>query len=495
VAFGANTIDVGPQATLNIGGRSNSILSQLMLDMDIEPGTQPSYELCKTIFTTHILGHKMAAGPITIAQSQKRILSIPGGPEEALIEAFEKEWSRIGADQIIHNVMTLSRIYGIATLAVMAQKQNGEIIPTDKPLDMAEIYKYDLFFNQLDPLNTSGSLVLNQDPGALDFMKPTKVSVGGKLFSVSRVCVVMNEQPIWIDWTNSAFGFVGRSVYQRALYPMKSLLQSMVTDQSIQEKLMVLVYKMVSPGSFLDNIAKAFGAFKRAAIKYAKSGNVVSIGKDEELASLDLAHAKEAGEYSRKNILDNIATAAGMPAVMLNQETLAEGFGEGTEDAKIIARFIDRIRIEMEPLYRFMSEIVMARAWNPDFYKTLQSRIKAYKKIEYKTAFYEWKNAFSAKWPNLLAEPDSEKAEKSDVRLKSVIALIETLMPLLDPENKAVFVEWVQTQINQDEFLFDGELDLDTDRLASYEPPTPFSATSEEVEREPARPRPFSAAS
>lgn len=491
--FGETLVDQGPQATLGISGRSNSVLAQLMLEMDIEPGTQPSYELCKKIFTTHILGAKMTSGPITVAQSQKRILSIPGGPEEILIEAFEKEWSRIGADQIIHNVMTLSRIYGIATLSVLARRPNGSIVPTDVPLELDDLQTCELFFNQLDPLNTSGSLVLNQDPNALDFMKPVKVQVGGRTFAVSRVCVVMNEQPIWIDWTNSAFGFVGRSVYQRALYPMKSLLQSMISDQSLQEKLMVLVYKMISPGSVLDNIAKAFGVQKRSSIKYSKSGNVVSIGDKEDLGSLNLERGtSNAGEYSRKNILDNIATAAGMPAVMLNQETLAEGFGEGTEDAKIIARFIDRIRIEMEPLYRFMSDIVMARAWNPDFYASLQSRIKAYKSIEYKTAFYDWKNNFEAKWPNLLTEPDSEKAKKSDIRLKSVIALVETLTPILDPENKATFIEWVQTQINQDEFLFDGELNLDVEALATYQPPNPFGTPAENEEREPERPRPFS---
>ena len=29
----------------------------------------------------------------------------------------------------------------------------------------------------------------------------------------------MNQSPIYIEFTNSAFGFVGRSVYQRRLVP------------------------------------------------------------------------------------------------------------------------------------------------------------------------------------------------------------------------------------------------------------------------------------
>jgi len=61
-----------------------------------------------------------------------------------------------------------------------------------------------------------------------------------------------------------------------------------------------------------------------------------------------------------------------MPAKILLQETFAEGFGEGTEDAKYVARFIDGIREEMAPLYNFFDMIVQRRAWTPDFYKLIQ---------------------------------------------------------------------------------------------------------------------------
>ena len=496
MSVGGTNIESGQQAYLSVTDNGFSApLTKMMLEMSIKPGTSPSYELCKTIFSFHPLGHKMTAGPITIAQSQKRILLIPGSPEAELIEAFEKAWSSlggIGADSLIHNAMTLSRVYGIATLMIGATGKNGEKIQANKPLPLEKIHELTLYFNTLDPLNTAGSLVLNQDPNAPDFMKPVKVQVGTDAYHPSRTCTVMNEQPIWIEWSNSAFGFVGRSVYQRALYPMAAYLQSMISDYSIQEKLMVLVYKMVSPGSVLDQVAKVFGFLKRQVIKYSKSGNVVSIGKEEDLASLDLMHAKEAGEYSRKNILYNIATAAGMPAVMLNQETLAEGFGEGSEDAKIIARYIDRIRIEMDPLYRFLDDIVMRLAWSPDFYETIQATFpKTYGSVSYETAFYEWKNAFSAKWPNLLTEPDSEKSKKSEARFKTVVALCESLMPILDPENKAQLVGWICDQINQDDFLFDGELQIDTESLASYIPPVPTMGEPG-IEKEPSEPRPFS---
>jgi hypothetical protein len=65
-------------------------------------------------------------------------------------------------------------------------------------------------------------------------------------------------------------------------------------------------------------------------------------------------------------------TSAPMPAKILEEETFAEGFGEGTEDAKYIARFINRFRVSMNPRYQFFDKIVQYRAWNKDFYKTIQ---------------------------------------------------------------------------------------------------------------------------
>jgi hypothetical protein len=65
---------------------------------DIEPGDQPSYELCKTIWAAHPLGAKMVEAPIAMAQSQEREISVPDSPEEMVRDAFQREWKAIGAD-------------------------------------------------------------------------------------------------------------------------------------------------------------------------------------------------------------------------------------------------------------------------------------------------------------------------------------------------------------------------------------------------------------
>lgn len=465
--------DNSSPASLGVGNSLPTNLMELLQADAIQPGAQPSYQLCKTIFVDHPLGQKMAQSPVKMAQSQPRDIQIPGAPEKELKERFDDEWKRLKAGSIIRNCMTLSRVYGIASLAVREKDTDPA-----EPLDMARVAERDIYFNVLDPLNTAGSLVLNQDPNSDDFLKPTGITVAGKKYHPSRAVVVMNEEPVYIEWTSSAFGFVGRSVYQRALYPLKSFVQTMVTDNAVTEKAALLVAKTESPGGIMDRIATAFGALRRTQIKGAKTGNVIQIGKDEAIESLDLHNLRDAAEFARDNILKNTATAADMPASFLNQETLAEGFGEGSEDAKNIARYIDTIRQHMEPLYTFMDRIVMRRAWDENFYRSLQRKYPdVYGQKPYETAFYEWSNAFAAVWPNLLTEPDSKKIEVQDVVLKAAIGVYEVMAPTLDPQNRAMATAWLADVINENPELFESRLDIDLDLLMEYEPPDPIEPT------------------
>ena len=467
-------------ATLDITGSNlGTSLTQLLMSDEIVPGSDVSYELCKQIYLYHPLGKKMAEKPISIAMSQKRNISVPNSPEDIIKEAFDREWQAIGADKHIFNVMRTSRIYGIASVAYGADG-----IPSDKPIDPKELAGMDLFFNILDPLNTAGSLVLSQNPNSADFQKHAAISIAGQAYHRSRSCTMMNEEPIYIHYTSSAFGFVGRSVYQRALFPLKSFIQSMITDDMVTRKAGVLIAKIKPAGSIIDKTMAAMTGLKRNILKDAETNNVISIGQDDSIEAINMQNTDTAMTVARKNLLENIASAADMPAQMLNNETFAEGFGEGQEDAKSVVQYIDYIRTEMQPLYEYFDKIVQARAWNTEFYKTIQAQFPEYKKIPYTKAFFDWKNSFAAKWPSLLIEPESELIKVEDVRLKAIIAMIEVLLPTLDPDNKSRMVEWAATNFNEQKLLFKQPLLLDYEALAEYEPPDPA--------QEPNAPKPFS---
>lgn len=452
---------------LDSSGLLNALQQFLMLD-DLAPGAEASYQACKTIYEWHPLGLKMAQKPLRIAMSQERKIVVESAPNDAAIEAFRTEWLKLDADGHILNVGTLARIYGIASLAFGAKGK-----PTTEPIDPTDYAKLELYFNDLDPLNTSGSLVLNQDPNSPDFQKHAAIAVAGQPYHRSRSVTLMNEKPIYISYTTSAYGFVGRSVYQRALFPLKSFIQTMVTDDMVTRKAGVLVAKIKQPGSIVNNLMAGALGIKRNVIQEAATTNVINVGLEDAIETLDMTNAEKAN-YARKNILENIAAADDMPARMLTEETLAEGFGEGSEDAKKEAQYIDRMRRWLSPLYEFFDKIVMYRAWNPDFYATIQAQFPdEYGKIPYETAFVDWCNSFRAEWPNLLEEPDSEKSKAEKVKLDGIVQLLQTLLPSLDPENKARMIDWACGNCNQMKLLFGAPLEFDIEALMAYEPPAP----------------------
>jgi Protein of unknown function (DUF1073) len=447
------------------GSATGSALQNILMADDIVPGSAPSYQACKEIFLYHPLGRKMAEGPVAKAQSQARAISVPDSPEDRVVTQFRAQWVRDQADKHIRDVCTLARVYGVSSLALMCDK-----VEPEKPVPYEKLHELSISFSVFDPLNTAGSLVLNQNTDAMDFMKVANIAVNGKRFHPSRASVTMNEQPVYIAYTTSAFGFVGRSVYQRALFPLKTFLQTMLTDDLVTVKAGVLVAKLQSPGSIVDNLMSKLFGLKRDLIKQAATGNVLSVGHDDAIESLNFQNLEGPAAMARTNVLKNIATAADMPAVMLENETLTEGFGEGSEDAKIIANYIDGIRRWMEPQYQFMTRIIQHRAWTPGFYETIQADFPEWKAVDYRTAFYRWVNSFQAEWPSLLTEPESERTKVDETKLKAIVSMLEVLLPRLDPENRATLIQWAADNFNDLKLLFTNPLVLDSTLIAEYQP-------------------------
>jgi len=471
-------------ATINIAGQASlgNALQQLLQCDDIIPGSAPSYQLCKNILAYHPFGAKLADYPISMAQSQDRKIEVVKGPKERLIQAYQTEWDAIGADRHIFNIGRLARVYGIASIALLVDG-----VPTDRPVDYAQLAKAKISFNVLDPLNTSGSLVLSQDPNSMDFLKTAGITVSGQPYHRSRTVTLLNEDPIYIEWTTSAFGYVGRSIYQRSLFPLKSFINSMTTDDLVALKAGVLIAKLKNPSSAIDNLTSNIFGQKRAIVQEAQTGNVINIGIDEEIESLNLQNIDGAFGMARKDIIENIATGSGTPAKIILAESFAEGFGEGTEDAKYIAQFIDRLRIWMEPVYAFFDKIVQYRAWNPEFYKTIQADFPAYRNVPYRQAFYEWVNSFDASWPPLNEEPLSEAVGVEDVALKALIAVAEVFIPISDPSNKARFLQTMFDTMNNMKKLFPVPFEFDAADFEAYVPPQPQAL------EEPKPAEPFSA--
>lgn len=453
-----------------IGSCSPELITLLDSD-DIQPGMSAGYQTCKTIYLFHPLGGKMVDRPIKMAMNESRTVHISQayGIEQRLRDAFEREWKALGADKHIANAARISRIYGVSAIAMLVDNQEPSTA-----VDYRTLYKHNVTFNILDPLNTAGSIVLNQDPNAQDFQKVDGIRVAGKPYHKSRCVVQQNEDPIYLAYNSAAFGFTGRSVYQRALFPLKSFIQTMRTDDMVSVKGGLLVTKIQGPSSVVNNMMQKLSGIKRMMLKRGKTGEVLQIGANDSIESIDLSNLEKPLDSSRNHILENIAAAADMPAIILNSETFAQGFGEGTEDARSVAVYIDNIREWLEPLYDYFIRICQYRAWSIEFFNSLRADFPELKNT-YSLYFSSWINNFEYRWPSSLKEPESEKVKVDEIRFKAIVSMLEVLLPQVntDDKNRALLIEWAQTNANANESLFPQRLDLDIDSLKVNRPQQP----------------------
>jgi len=446
----------------------NSQLIELLNADSIQPGTDASYAICKAIWEYHPLGGKLVEKPIRMALSKPRRITVDVEPKEMLVEAFWREWESLGATNHIRDTMFINRAYGAAAIVFGAPN-----IPTDQPINPWELWKLDLYFNQLDPLNLAGSIVTNQNPNAPDFQKPLPyTTAAGQPYHPSRSTVVFNGTPIYLSFQASGFGYTGRSVFQRALYPLKSFIQSMVTDDMVTYKAGLLIAKQKPAGSIVNRLMQTAAGIKRTYLQQGTTGNVLSIDIDEDIEAINLTNTDTAMTTARDNIIANIASASDVPSILLKDEAFTQGFGEGTEDTKAIVQYIDGIREDMATLFMFFDNIVMHRAWNPEFFEAVKNEYPdVYGKLSYEQAFYKWQKAFKPSWHSLMEESPSEKVKVDEIKLKGMTELLRTILPIMDPQNRARAIQWAQDNLNEMPDMFSSTLTLDPELITEYEPP------------------------
>ena len=463
------------EVLINGSGLSSELMT-LLSAQGIEPGTPAGYQLCKLIWEYHPLAGKLIEKPILLALSKPRSINIDAEPKDMLVDAFKKEWDSLDATQHIRDVTYIKRVYGAAAIVYGADE-----IPTTDPIDPWQLPYLNIYFNQLDPLNLAGSIVTNQNPNAPDFQKPKSyITAAGQPYHPSRSVVVFHNTPIYLAFQSSAFGFTGRSVFQRALYPLKSFVQSMITDDMVTMKAGLLIIKQKQAGSIVNRLMQTAAGIKRTYLQQGATGNVLSIDTDEDIESIDLNNTDTAMTTARDNIIANIAAASDVPAMLIKDEAFTNGFGEGTEDSKAIVQYIEGIRADMRVLFEFFDKIVMHRAWNKEFFESVKAAYPDnYGDKTYEQAFYEWQKAFRADWQSLMEEPLSEKVKTEEVKLKGITEILRTILPVIDPENRALAVQWAQDNLAEMPDMFKSSMQLDIEAIANYEPPVPLSAPTE----------------
>ncbi len=452
----------------SIGTPFNASLQGIMDADDVAPGTDVGYETCKALWQYHPLGGKIVEKPITLAQTDGQTITVAGVAEDEIVEAFHNEWKGpTDYTAKARDVMHIARAYGGGALVF-----GFPDLPTDQALgDWFELQtRPGLYFNLFDPLNLVGSTITNQNPNAPDFQKPQpEITAAGQPYHPSRSITVFNGTPIYLAWQSSSFSYSGRSVFQRALFSLKTYLQVMKTTDMASVKAGLLVAKTKQNTSIVDRMVEKFGAVKRAFLKEAKTGQVLQVGENDTVESLNLQNLDGTIKITREHNIADISAETDVPAILLKDEAYAQGFSDGEQDMMNVVQFINHVRGQMGGVYDYLNRICCYRAWTPALFETLQAKYPdALGGKDYKAWFFECRARFKATWPSLIQEPEGEKTERNAKKLKAIADLFKVLNPGIDPANGAKLRQWIVDAVNGMPELFDNIMDFDPMEFESW---------------------------
>lgn len=440
--------------------------SDINLDR-IVPGENISYYACKWLWLFHPLANKIVEKPIKMALSLPRLYLVDNDPDGRVTRQFTDTWNALNATKKIAELFFVSRCYGAAAMGIGSTK-----IPSEQPLDnLFELDPGDLYINIFDPLNTSGSVVTSQDPNTRNFQAADEfLYITGSYWHPSRTTVVFNGTPIYLAYQPSTYGYTGQSVFQRIFTPMKSYLNTINTDDMISKKAGILVAKTQQNGSVITGTMEKSGFIKRMFLKIGRVGQILQIGHEDAIESLDLGNLSVSYGMARDNIIANIAAGSDVPAILLKEESFTHGFGEGTEDAKAIAHYIDLIRQELYPVVKYIENLVFYLSWTRDFYEIMKSNYPSSFPDDYLTTFYKWKDSFDSRWQPLI-ETSPEKQQESDARkIERAAQVVQVMAAGSDPVNRAAEIAWLAEVASNTDSYKDTPLYLDLDLLEQYNP-------------------------
>lgn len=467
-------------AEVQLENSMSSELAKILDAEDIQPGTDVGYELCKLLWMFHPLGGKMVEKPIMMALCKTRTYEIETDPNDRVVSRFTEVWERMKIEEKIRNLFFLSRCYGAASIGVGTRS-----VTSSEPLPDFGLREEDIFINVWDPLNIAGSSVTSQDPNSPEFQEPKDtLEVTSKKWHPTRTQKVFNGTPIYLEYQSSTFGFTGRSVFQRCLYPMKSFIATMVANNLVAQKCGVIVAKTQQNGPVMSGIKAAITGKKRENVKISRNGGVLSIGTEESVESLDLQNIDKSLDTARNNIISDIATGCDVPAALLKDEAFAVGWSDGSEDSKAVSQYIDGVRQGIDPVMLFFEHIVQYIAWSEEFYQTLKAEFPDIITEDYKTTFYRWRREFKASWVELVAPPENEEQEAESKVVQQATEVFTALVKEVDPKNRALIAEWLANILNNTMAYGDSPLILDTVSLSTWQPPVPSPGPFNETEQQ-----------
>jgi len=429
--------------------------------------TQADHDTVKLFAQYHPLVNRLTSYPLNMALARGFEFKMPNAPQEAINE-FTKAAMRYRAKESVVELHRLKKIYGASSMAVVINDEQKTNQPIDYEVLAAGIGN-NLSFNSLDPMITAGSLVSSLDPNSARFLRPVTITSQGRSYHASRCIVVQNEgEPAdWISYNKAAYGFLARSDFVRALPLLQVYLRLKIAEMYLADKVGVMVVQSEGSGAVIDHSSEVVNEIKRISVDLAETGNVLSIGLNDKISTLDVTNANSVLVMLNDSCITAIATACGnMPAGILKNEALAQGRADGTHDKEMHDLFYVQIQDSTKPTFDFVDNLIIRAAWTREFVERIKVKYRHLQGKSYAVIMKGWMDGYERVFlsPSVPSEEQATNIAKQKIEALASSSAMITASVKLGAINSQILIEWQAKNINDLRF-FPNDLNFDDEEL------------------------------
>lgn len=414
-----------------------------------------SYEECKDIYTYWFLGKRIASALPNFAMSAPREISF-GNLPPVIYDRYNEILKKYEVEKTIKQSAVYARVFGMsAVYASFSQKEGEEFRAYDstKPLSYDNLQKGKFAFNVLDPLNFAG-VQINQNPLDLDFQKIESITInGGTKVHKQRFCTILNGEPFYLRWIDSAYSFGSPSIYQNMQGLIKSINTSLVALERMATKASAVVFKTGEDG-ILNSLTIEASERALKEMRAMRMDGGVKIPKDSDVSFFNLTGVDVVDSIIDKMNQCILMALNDTPSNLLLDKNLAQGFGDGDNDFKALIATIESYRQNtLKSVYEFVDKFCLGLAFDLGFlnetfseYKEDLRDLEIFSVRDLREAILQ---SFKWEFGNLYPDTEATKQDNLSKRLANFVTLKDLGANLKD----------IEELINA-EALFDGEISL-----------------------------------
>lgn len=412
-----------------------------------------TYKECMDIFLNWALGKRVASSLVEFALSVKRDIYFKDLPDE-FSERFKEIEEKYNIDNIVKRSAIYTRVFGMSGIFVSHKKKQ----PHEK-LSFDDVLEGDISFNICDPLVLSGTTV-SQDPLSVDYMKVNKVMVRSQEVDLSRICVLFNSIPFYLEFQPSTFTFATPSVYQNMIGLIHSWNRCVVALERAATKAGSIIFKNRNGGA-LNSIAASAINKTLEAIRSMQNDGAVSIEKDADVELFNLSGIGEIDSIINQMNSIIMMALSDTPSALLLDRNLSNGLNDGSEDMKAIIMAVDNFRsLILKNIYDFIDRFLLYLTLDKFFLKEMLEKYSSdFKGLNEADLREKAMSSFYFKYGNLYPETEATKIDNIGRKLDNLGKLKELGANLAD----------IQDVLNENNQMFFKDITLNEKNIEDEE--------------------------